>query len=221
MSEYEVWFQLWEAVASKSSTVAELPRLDQLKKRIEERNKRPTFTGPRQPVVMVDWKEAQEFVRRLRALTHRCYRLPSEAEWERAARADTTGPFALKNTSLSAINHNGEPYGVGPVARGRGVTVDVGSLHSPNAFGLHDMHGNVWEWCQDQWHETYLGAPRDGTAWEDGENANVRVLRGSSWENPAVKARSGARFQLTHHIRDLDIGFRLALSPREQCPTEK
>jgi formylglycine-generating enzyme required for sulfatase activity len=117
--------------------------------------------------------------------TGREYRLPSEAEWEYACRAGTTTPFHFGETITTDLaNYNGNyTYGSGSKGQYRKQTTDVGSFPA-NAFGLHDMHGNVWEWCQDTWHENYNGAPTDGSAWVD-ENANQNrmILRGGSWYN--------------------------------------
>jgi formylglycine-generating enzyme required for sulfatase activity len=108
--------------------------------------------------------------------------LSSEAEWEYACRAGTTTPFSFGETiSPELANYNGNyTYGKEPKGKYRKKTTPVGSF-PPNAFGLYDMHGNVWEWCEDFWHETYEGVPNDGSAWLTGGNQNLRVLRGGSW----------------------------------------
>jgi formylglycine-generating enzyme required for sulfatase activity len=137
----------------------------------------------RQPVEQVSWAEAVEFCERLQKKTGRAYRLPTEAEWEYAARASTTSPFAFGETvTPDIVNYHGDyPYSNAPKSVYRGKTVPVGSLGVANAFGLFDMHGNVWEWCQDVWHNTYNGAPTDGSARLSGGNPNFRVVRGGSW----------------------------------------
>jgi formylglycine-generating enzyme required for sulfatase activity len=85
----------------------------------------------------------------------------------------------------------------------------------PNAFGLYDMHGNVWEWCQDYYHESYTGAPTDGSAWLSGENPNYRVIRGGSWEDDGVRLRSANRDSLPLLIRGNHIGFRVVAALRQ------
>jgi formylglycine-generating enzyme required for sulfatase activity/tRNA A-37 threonylcarbamoyl transferase component Bud32 len=140
------------------------------------------FSGANNPVENVTWHQAREFCERLSEKTRRKYRLSSEAEWEYACRAGTTTPFSFGETiSPELANYNGNyTYGKEPKGKYRKKTTPVGSF-PPNAFGLYDMHGNVWEWCEDFWHETYEGVPNDGSAWLTGGNQNLRVLRGGSW----------------------------------------
>jgi formylglycine-generating enzyme required for sulfatase activity len=144
--------------------------------------------------------------------TGREYRLPSEAEWEYACRAGTTTPFHFGETittDLASYNGN-STYGSGPEGQYREQTTDVGSFPG-NAFGLHDMHGNVWDWCQDTWHENYNGAPTDGSVWVD-ENAdqNRRILRGGSWiDNPSYCRSASRDFYFFPVSDDLIIGFRV------------
>jgi formylglycine-generating enzyme required for sulfatase activity len=119
------------------------------------------FNGANRPVEQVSWDEAMEFCRRLSKKTGRDYRLPSEAEWEYACRAGTNKPFHFgKRITSDLANYNGNSvYGNAPKGKYREETTPVGSLKVANAFGLYDMHGNVWEWCADGWHENYEGAP--------------------------------------------------------------
>ncbi len=144
-------------------------------------NNPSNFKGSNLPVENVSWSDAVEFCKRLSQNTGREYRLPSEAEWEYACRAGTTTPFAFGETiTADLVNYNGNPYGGAPKEKSRGRTIPVGSLDVANRFGLYDMHGNVWEWCQDMYHVNYDGVPTDGTAWERGEDIR-RILRGGAW----------------------------------------
>jgi formylglycine-generating enzyme required for sulfatase activity len=143
--------------------------------------------------------------------TGREYRLPSEAEWEYACRAGTTTPFHFGETITTDLaNYDGNyTYGSGSKGQHRKQTTNVGSF-PPNAFGLHDMHGNVLEWCQDTWHENYNGVPTDGSAWVDKDaNQNIKILRGGSWDfNPKVCRCASRDFDLLDF--DLStIGFRV------------
>jgi formylglycine-generating enzyme required for sulfatase activity len=157
------------------------------------------------PVVRVCWSDADAFCTRLSARTGRPYRLPSEAEWEYACRAGTTTPFWC-GTSLTPDTANF-------IAAGRSLTVPVGSLGAANAFDLFDMHGNVWEWCQDRWNSTYDGAPADGSAWMAGVEARTRVLRGGSWASPGAFCRAAARsFSGDLTARSRQFGLRVAMS---------
>jgi formylglycine-generating enzyme required for sulfatase activity len=166
------------------------------------------FKGDSRPVEQVSWLDAVEFCRRLERATGRPYRLPSEAEWEYACRAGTTTPFHFGETITTDLaNYRGTDwqvgettysgaYGRGPHGEYRKETTDVG-IFPANAFGLYDMHGNVWEWCQDWWHESYEGAPVDGSAWiaHGEEDEERRVLRGGSWDFNPEDCRSALRFR--------------------------
>ena len=158
----------------------------------------------RRPVINVSWNDAEAYTRWLSARTGNLYRLPSEAEWEYAARAATETAYSWGND----IGHNRAN------CRGCGSrwdyeqTAPVGSFN-PNAWGLHDMHGNVWEWVQDCWNGSYRGAPADGTAWERGD-CSLRVLRGGSWYVNPRDLRSASRGRNTTSLRDDDVGFRVA-----------
>jgi formylglycine-generating enzyme required for sulfatase activity len=145
------------------------------------------------PVIAVTWEEARAYCAWLSEQTGRRYRLPSEAEWEYACRAGTDTPFHFgPRITTDQANFDGN-YTYNGSAKGeyREKTVPVGSF-PPNAFGLYNMHGNVWEWCQDAWHGNYNGAPMDGSAWEAG-GAVARVVRGGSWDYGPVGARSACR----------------------------
>ena len=132
----------------------------------------------------MSWYEAVEFCNRLTLHTDRAYRLPTEAEWEYACRAGTVTPFCFGDMILTEVaNYNGNyTYADGPKGKNRGKPTSVDEFDVANTFGLSDMHGNVWEWCQDHWHENYEGAPTDGSAWPtDNKEAN-RLVRGGSWD---------------------------------------
>ena len=164
----------------------------------------------RRPVISVSWKGAQAYVQWLSEQTGEAYRLLSEAEWEYVARAGTTTPFHTGTTiSTEQANYNGNyTYGSGRKGEYRKKTVPVGRFPA-NAFGLHDVHGNVWEWTQDCWNKSYAGAPSNGGAWESGD-CSRRVVRGGSWFNYPRELRSANRYRITVGLRDNNVGFRLA-----------
>jgi formylglycine-generating enzyme required for sulfatase activity/RES domain-containing protein len=173
----------------------------------------------RRPVERVSWFDAQEFCRRLSQRTGRTYTLPSESQWEYACRAGTTMPYAF-GTTLSQWQANAASSG----------TTKVASFPA-NAWGLHDMHGNVYEWCLDHWHRGYEGAPADGSAWlstteqqdqsttkavNDGtDDPEGRMLRGGSWFGNPRYCRSAYR-GLNHPVNRNDgIGFRVCCLPQD------
>ena len=143
------------------------------------------------------------------------YRLPSEAEWEYCCRAGTTTAFSFGATiSTAQANYDGNSaYGAGKKGECRKKTTPVGSFPA-NAFGLHDMHGNVGEWCDDAWNANYNGAPNDGSAWLTGDTA-LRVVRGGSWNDEAEDLRSASRTRVSPANRGHALGFRLARTVRE------
>ncbi|MGF1936657.1 MAG: caspase, EACC1-associated type [Nostoc sp. ChiQUE02] len=168
------------------------------------------FKGAKRPVETVSWNDAVEFCKKLSQKTGREYRLPSEAEWEYACRAGRTTPFHFGETITTELaNYNGNStYASAPKGKYRQQTTEVGSFPA-NAFGLCDMHGNVWEWCQDTWHDSYKEAPTDGSAWIDNDN-KYQVLRGGSWFNTPGSCRSASR--VNYYSRDNligNIGFRI------------
>ena len=173
------------------------------------------FIAPNKPVVGVSWNNAVEFCERLSAYTGRTYRLPSEAEWEYACRAGTETPFHFGETiTTEIVNYNGGyTYGDGPKGDYRGETIEVDHFGIANAFGLCDMHGNVWEWCLDHY-GSYEETPRDGSAYvTDNENSS-RVRRGGSWFNAPENCRSASRsYDEPGGIGDF-IGFRVVCSPQ-------
>ena len=162
------------------------------------------FKGRTLPVEQVSWDDAQEFVKRLSAKTGKNYRLPSEAEWEYAARAGSTTEFSFG----SAVGQLSDYAWYSDNAGGR--TQNVGRK-KPNAFGLYDIHGNVWEWTQGCWNSNYLDSPRDGSAWETGD-CSQRVGRGGSWFNFATFLRSASRYRYPSNYRGYDFGIRIAIN---------
>ncbi len=168
------------------------------------------FKGANRPVEQVSWCTAVEFCARLSRKTGREYRLPSEAEWEYACRAGTTTPFYFGETiNPDLANYDGNYiYASGSKGIYRQQTTEVGSF-SANAFGLYDMHGNVWEWCADQWHDSYNGAPTDGRVWLSDNDNNSRMLRGGSWDSYPWYCRSAFRGSLGADYWYGLIGFRV------------
>jgi len=160
------------------------------------------FKGKRKPVENISWHHAKLFCKRLSEITGKHYRLPTEAEWEYSARAGSETSFSF-GTKLSLRQAN---YG----EKRKGTTL-VGQFR-PNAFGLFDMHGNIWEWCEDVWHESYKDAPTDETAWIEGGDSNYRVLRGGAWNSSLRRCRSASRDKDNAALRvDDNVGFRIVL----------
>ena len=158
----------------------------------------------RRPVIEVSGRDAVAYCAWLANETGQPYRLPSEAEWEYAARAGTTTRYAFGD----AITPKDANYSESKL----GKTTEVGA-YPPNAWGLYDMHGNVWEWVEDICHDSYKGAPTDGTAWIDSEGENssrFRVVRGGSWYDLPRYLRSADRIRVEPDFRDDILGFRVA-----------
>ena len=172
------------------------------------------FKGANLPVEKVSWNDAIQFCQRLSDMTGKNYRLPSEAEWEYACRARTSTPFYFGETITTELaNYRGSStYASELEGIERQETTDVGSFPA-NAFGLYDMHGNVWEWCQDIWHYNYETAPTDGSVWESRENSNSdsKLLRGGSWSDVPKSCRCANRVRRFPLGQDEDIGFRLVI----------
>lgn len=171
------------------------------------------FKGDSRPVEQVSWYEAIEFCERLSQKTGLTYRLPSEAEWEYACRAGTSTSFNVGE----ALPQNLARFNSGNVFTFYtnallNSTSDVGSFGIANNFGLYDMHGNVLEWCEDHWHDSYKDAPADGQAWLSTNEAQARVLRGGSWDYPAHNCRSASRIRYAPDFCLNAIGFRIAVS---------
>jgi formylglycine-generating enzyme required for sulfatase activity len=172
------------------------------------------FEGANRPVETVSWAEAVEFCARLSKRTGRTYDLPSEAEWEYAGRAGTTTPFHFGATLTTALaNYDGNDiYRAEARGQYRRQTVEVGQF-PPNAWGLYDMHGNVWEWCLDHYHNSYQGAPPDARAWVTNDQDASRLLRGGSWVNYPANCRSARRNHYIPASRNDRVGFRVVLRP--------
>ena len=156
------------------------------------------------PVEQVSWDDVQQFITKLNQKTGQKYRLPSEAEWEYAARARTTGDWSFGNDESKQGNYAW-------YRQNSGFKTQPVGQKLPNAFGLFDMHGNVWEWTQDCWHKDYVGAPTNGSPWITGCSANERVIRGGSGNDFPANLRSAYRSRFNPDIRYFGSGgFRLA-----------
>jgi formylglycine-generating enzyme required for sulfatase activity len=175
------------------------------------------FKGANRPVEQVSWFDALEFCRRLSQRTGQCYGLPSEAQWEYACRAGSTTPFHCGATLTPELaNYNGNHvYENGPKGTYREQTSDVASFPA-NGWGLHDMHGNVWEWCEDHWHNSYNFAPGDDQPWliPAAADDERRLLRGGSWSDPPRGCRSAYRGLGRPGIADDFVGFRVVCLPQ-------
>ncbi|TBR61944.1 Sulphatase-modifying factor protein [Westiellopsis prolifica IICB1] len=205
MGKYPVTQAQWKAVAA-------LPRVNRNLK-LEP----SYFKGDNRPVERVSWYDAVEFCDRLSQYTGKQFRLPSEAEWEYAVRAETTTPFHFGETiTTELVNYDGNyTYASAPKGIYRRKTTPVGSFGVANTFGLYDMHGNVWEWCLDDWHNNYDRAPTDGSPWFDNndniyQKSGLAILRGGSWGDDPKYCRSA--YRSNYYWRDVivdAIGFRV------------
>ena len=171
------------------------------------------------PVDRVSWFDANAFCERLSKTARKPYRLPSEAEWEYACRADSNTDFAFGNMmTTDYANYVGvHRYLDGPTGVYRHGPIPSGSF-PPNSFGLYDMHGNLWEWCADTWHEDYVGASLNAEPWVRG-GTEERVLRGGSWHDPPDLCRSSSRLKLKPTEGEDFVGVRIALSMEIERPT--
>ena len=186
MSKHPITKQQWKVIAQQSQVNQALKL-------------RPSLTGSsHHPVVEVSWHDAVEFCDRLTQTSGSRYRLPTEAEWEYACRADSTTLFHCGNR----INREIAQFDSDKSNR-------VCFYPYANAFGLHDMHGNVWEWCMDQWHPNYNNATTDGTAWTDSTENENRVYRGGSWRNELKLCRSACRMFDSSEYKSSNVGFRI------------
>ena len=180
IGKYEVTQGQWEAVMGN--------------------NPSSRIKGAKFPVTDVSWEDCQKFIRKVNAKTNGGYRLPTEAEWEYACRAGTSTGYSFGNiiTKSDANSWDSEIY----------KPVTVGN-YKPNGFGLYDMHGNVWEWCED-WYDDY---PFTVTDPKGPATGTVRIKRGGSFDDPALFARSSLRSEGSPTERNIDYGFRLARTP--------
>ncbi len=191
IARYEVPQNLWQAVMGTNPS---------------------RWRGPRNSVEMLTWDEAVEFCRRaterMRAAVligaEQTVRLPCEAEWEYAARAGSAALYSFGNDARELDAH------AWSTRNAAGNDPPVGVL-KPNAWNLHDVHGYLWEWCADHWHDDYTGAPAEGAAWTAGGDAARRVLRGGSWKDPAERLTSSYRRAAAHTLKDDAVGLRCVL----------
>ncbi len=210
-------------------TQAQWRRVVQMPKVARDLEVNPShFKGDKRPVENVSWYDAIEFCARLSHHTQRNYRLPSEAEWEYACRANTRTPFHFGETiSTDFANYDGNyVYGGGIKGEYREETTEVDYFRVVNNFGLSDMHGLVWEWCLDPWHGSYENAPADSRVWDEDNNDNhyqkiaddievllsdkrSRILRGGSWDGYPWLCRSACRGDVYPDFRSFSYGFRV------------
>ncbi|MBI4752506.1 MAG: formylglycine-generating enzyme family protein [Acidobacteria bacterium] len=195
MGKYEVTREEWEKVMGVNNN-----------SKLEDK---------RLPMAGVTWEHCQSFLQTLKEKTKNdgyTYRLPSEAEWEYACRAGTTTPFSFgENITTDQVNYNRtQPYDSPPTGENCGTATSVGSFPA-NAWCLHDMHGNVREWCQDWYHPNYNSndRPTDGRAWEGGTDNPLRVMRGGWWDGCARDCRSASRYKHNKSNPHLSYGFRV------------
>ena len=208
MGKFQVTQAQWKAIAS-------LPKVER------DLDSDPSyFKDDNRPVERVNWYDAVEFCARLCKKTGREYRLPSEVEWEYACRAGTKTPFHFGETITGKLANYDASYTYADELeeKYRTKTTQVGQF-PPNAFGLYDMHGNVWEWCADTWHDNYEGSPTDGSAWTQGGNETFSPLRGGSWHEAPSRCRSAYR---SHYVARVDIddavGFRVGCGVGTHIP---
>jgi len=192
---HEVTFTEWEACVEAGGCLEHLPGDE-------------GWGRTDRPVINVNWNDARAYADWLSEVTGHRYRLLSEAEWEYAARAGASTARPWGETVTDACLFANGDYSALPCGDGHENTAPAGSF-KPNAFGLYDMHGNVWEWVQDCWNDDYEGAPTDGSAWTGGD-CGRRVIRGGSWDDGARLLRSASRSGSGRSLRGNDVGFRLA-----------
>ena len=200
------WSSPVHSVRVSSFYLAQFPLSQALWETVMEKNwPHLAFKGGKRPMERVSWDDVQEFLERLKVKTGYTFRLPSEAEWEYAARGGKysqsctyAGSKRVKEVAWYNQNSHEETK---PICR-----------KFPNELGLYDMSGNVEEWCADDWHDNYETAPVDGSAWIDAEQGSFRVYRGGSWYDHSLFCRSAYRHGCYQGHRSNFLGFRLALS---------
>ncbi|MEM9271923.1 MAG: SUMF1/EgtB/PvdO family nonheme iron enzyme [Cyanobacteria bacterium P01_F01_bin.143] len=210
MGKFQITQAQWQVIAS-------LPKLER-----DLELEPSSFNGENRPVEKVSWEDAVEFCQRLSQKTGNEYRLPSEAEWEYACRSvmsegltlevwnrEYCKPFYFGETITDKLANYHADYIYASESKGEycGETAAVGK-YPPNAFGLYDLHGNVWEWCEDDLHDSYKNTPTDGSAWLSGESSD-KVIRGGSWDSYPYNCRSAIRRYFTRGDRLSNIGFRV------------
>ena len=191
LSKYEVTFEEYDVFTDATG-----------RERTDDRG----FGRGRRPVVNITWDDAVAYTAWLSEQTGKNYRLPSEAEWEYAARAGTATRYSWGHN----LGHNRANCNGCGSQWDNEMSAPVGSFEA-NAWGLYDMHGNVWEWTQDRYNNRYVGAPNDGSAWEVGD-ATARVVRGGAWYLESFFIRSAARDQHRTFAGSMYVGFRVAQS---------
>jgi formylglycine-generating enzyme required for sulfatase activity/uncharacterized caspase-like protein len=229
MGKYEVTQGQWQQIMGATIRQRQAVRGTILRQQRDKTN--PQFPivgeGAEYPMYYINWNEAQEFIQRLNAQNDGFeYRLPSEAEWEYACRAGTLGDYSGKLDAVAWYgNNSGRQYLDAAeiwradhnyfmrITENGGQTHPVGQKQA-NGFGLYDMHGNVCEWVQDYYHNSYAGAPSDGSAWLSGGDPNLRVMRGGSWYSPTA-LRSADRSRFDPMTRYYILGFRVVAVARQ------
>ena len=207
MGKYPVTQKQWRAVAALKKV-----KIDLKSDPSRFKGDGSTSLTNNLPVECVSWNDAQEFCARLSRMANKTYRLPTEAEWEYACRGGTTTPFYCGETiSTDLANYDGNYiYGQGQKGEYRKKTTEVG-IFPANPFGLYDMCGNVWEWCKDGWHDHYINAPTDGSAWTS-LSSQHKLLRGGSWLYNPDFCRSAYRVGNNLAYYSSNIGFRVVCS---------
>jgi formylglycine-generating enzyme required for sulfatase activity len=184
--------------------------------------------APNHPADSVSWDQALDFCRCLSAQSGHRFRLPSEAEWEYACRAGTTGEFPFG--PWGPFRDESDVQSEARMALCEYAWFDLNSGHHthpvgakiPNPWGLHDMLGNVWEWCADVWHDTYVGAPQDGSPWTAGDERQPRrCLRGGAWDMNAFRCRSAYRSYDDRGLATNRFGFRVAMSAEQGVAADR
>ena len=193
LGKYEVTKAQWTAVMETTPWSGHMHVLDH----------------PESPAVQVSWNDAQAFIAALNTHTGQTFRPPSEAEWEYACRAGTTTRFYWGDDPSCTTGNAYCWWAYNAYNVGKRYANVVG-LKAPNGFGLFDMSGNTLEWCEDDWHSNYTGAPQSGIPWVDSPRGSCRVIRGGGWYYSGIGCRSAFRFDSIPSFKDIHMGFRLA-----------